>query len=92
MEEYVVTDMALVNCISIVATPDQQPSTLIFGCMNLLYALADCAICLVFHLYSNVCPAKHVFCYTSGTMSIVKVYVSKDCLFLPFWTLIGGRI
>ena len=54
-----------------------------------------CAFCLVlfrFHLYSNVCPTKHVFSNTSGTMLIVKVYVSKDCLFLLFWTLFGGWI
>ena len=25
-------------------------------------------------------------------MSIVKVYVSKDCLFLLFWSLFGSRI
>jgi len=43
-------------------------------------------------LYLNVCPAKHVFSNTSGTMLIVKVYVSKDCLFLLFWTLFGSRI
>jgi hypothetical protein len=66
--------------------------SMVFGCMNLLYALHDCAFCLVFHLYSNVCPTNHVFSNTSGTRSIVKAYVSKDCLFLPFWTLIGGQI
>jgi hypothetical protein len=49
-------------------------------------------LCLVFHLYLNVCSAKHVFSNTSGTMSLVKEYVSKDCLFLLFWTLFGGRI
>ena len=39
-----------------------------------------CAFCLVlfiFHLYSNVCPAKHVFSNTSGTMSIVKTCVKR---------------
>ena len=46
----------------------------------------------IFHLYSNTCPTKHVSPNTSGTKSIVKSYVSKDCLFLPFWTLISGRI
>ena len=54
-----------------------------------------CAFCLVlfiFHLYPNVCPVKHVFSNTSGTMSIVKSYVSKDCLFLLFWTIIGSRM
>ena len=48
-----------------------------------------CAFCYVFHLYSNICPAKHVFSNTSGTRSIVKAYVSKVCLFLLFWTIIG---
>ena len=52
----------------------------------------NCAFCLVFHLYLNVCPTKHVFSNTSGTTSIVYAYVSKVCLFLLFWTLIGGRI
>ena len=33
---------------------------------------------LIFHLYSNTCPAKHDFSKTSGTRSIVKAYVSKD--------------
>jgi hypothetical protein len=51
----------------------------------------NCAFCLVFHLYSNVCAAKHISSNTSGTRSIVKAYVSKVCLFLPFWTLIGDR-
>jgi hypothetical protein len=37
-------------------------------------------------------PAKHDFSNTSGTRSIVKAYVSKACLFLLFWTIIGGRI
>jgi hypothetical protein len=46
----------------------------------------------IFHLYSNVCPTKYVFSNTSGTMSIVKAYVSKVCLFLLFWTIIGGRM
>ena len=50
---------------------------------------AFCSVLFIFHLYSNVCPAKHVFSNISGTMSIVKVYVSKDCLFLLFWTLFG---
>ena len=43
-----------------------------------------CLVLFIFHLYSNVCPTKHVFSNTSGTMSIVKAYVSKDCLFLLF--------
>jgi len=47
---------------------------------------------LIFHLYLNTCPAKHDFSNTSGTRSIVKTYVSKYCLFLPFWTLFGGQI
>ena len=51
-----------------------------------------CLILFIFHLYSNVCPTKHVFSDTSGTMSIVKAYVSKVCLFLLFWTIIGGRM
>ena len=54
-----------------------------------------CAFCLVLfisHLYSNVCPTKHVSSNTSGAMLIVKAYVSKVCLFLLFWILIGGRI
>ena len=54
-----------------------------------------CAFCLVlfiFHLYLNVCPAKHVFSNTSETMSIVKAYVLKDCLFLLFWNIIGCQI
>ena len=49
-------------------------------------------ILIIFHLYSNICLAKHVFCNTSRTMSIVKAYVSKDCLFLVFWIIIGGRM
>ena len=47
---------------------------------------------LIFHLYSNSCPTKHDFSNTSVTRSIVKAYVSKDYLFLLFWTLIGGQI
>ena len=39
-----------------------------------------------------MCPTKHVFSNTSGTISIVKAYVSKDCLFLLFWIIIGGRM
>jgi hypothetical protein len=49
--------------------------SLIFSCANLLYALPDCAFCLVFHLYSNVCPTIHVFSNTSGTRSIVYACV-----------------
>ena len=41
-------------------------------------------ILIIFHLYSNICSAKHVFSNTSGTMLIVKAYVLKDYLFLPF--------
>ena len=51
-----------------------------------------CVFCFVFHLYSNVCPAKHVSSNTSRTMSIVDAYVSKVCLFLLFWILIGDQI
>ena len=51
----------------------------------------DCTFCFVFHLYSNVCPAKHISSNTSGTISILKAYVSKVCLFLLFWIVIGGR-
>jgi hypothetical protein len=52
-----------------------------------------CAFCLVlfiFHLYLNMCPVKHIFSNTSGTRSIVHAYVSKVCLFLLFWIIIGG--
>ena len=49
-----------------------------------------CLVLFIFHLYSNVCPAKHVLSNTSGNMSIVYAYVSKVCLFLLFWTIIGG--
>ena len=52
----------------------------------------NCAFCLVFHLYSNICPTKHDSSNTSGTMSIVKAYVLKFCLFLLFWIVIGGQI
>ena len=51
----------------------------------------NCAFFFVFHLYSNVCPAKHISSNTSGTISILKAYVSKVCLFLPFWIVIGSR-
>ena len=51
-----------------------------------------CTFCLIFHLYSNMSPAKHVFSNTSGTRSIVYAYVSKVCLILLFWTLFGGLI
>jgi hypothetical protein len=51
----------------------------------------NCAFCLVFHFYSNM-SYKTCFSNTSGTRSIVKAYVPKDCLFLLFWTLFGGRI
>jgi hypothetical protein len=54
--------------------------------------LLICAFCFVFHLYSNICPAKHIYSNTSGTMSKVNAYVSKVCLFLPFWMVIGARI
>jgi prolipoprotein diacylglyceryltransferase len=46
----------------------------------------------VFHLILKMCPAKHVFSNTSGNRLIVKAYVLKVCLFLLFWTIIGGRI
>jgi len=65
-------------------------------CLVLWYriciTLSRLRILIIFHLYSNICPAKHVFSNTSGTMSIVKAYVSKVCLFLLFWIIIGGRI
>jgi hypothetical protein len=51
---------------------------------------AFCLILFVFHLISKMCPAKHVFSNTSGTRSIAKAYVSKVCLFLLFWTIIGS--
>ena len=31
----------------------------------------------IFHLYSNVCPVKHVLSNTSGTMSIVNACVKS---------------
>jgi hypothetical protein len=62
---------AQVWCVGGLSSP-----SLIFGCVNLLYALPDCAFCLVFHLHSNMCPVKHVFSNTSGTRSMVYAYVS----------------
>jgi hypothetical protein len=53
---------------------------------------AFCLILFVFHLIPKMCPAKYIFSNTSGTTSIVKAYVSKVCLFILFWTIIGGRI
>ena len=49
-------------------------------------------ILIIFHLYSCICPAKHAFFNTSGTRSIVYAYVSKVCLFLMFWIIIGSRM
>ena len=48
-------------------------------------ALRFLVLCLllIFHLYSNTCPAKRVSPNTSGTRLVVKAYVSKDYLFLP---------
>ena len=54
--------------------------------------LFELRLLLGFPLVFECVSYKTCFSNTSGTMSIVKVYVSKDCLFLPFWTLIGGRI
>jgi hypothetical protein len=39
--------------------------------------LSICAFCFVFHLYSNVCPAKHISSNTSGTMSKVNACVKS---------------
>jgi len=54
-----------------------------FFCAFLLYAFLDCAFCYVFHLYSNVCPAKHVSSNTSRTISKVNAYVSKSLFISP---------
>ena len=65
-------------------------------CLVLWYriyiTLSRLRILIIFHLYSNICPAKHVFSNTSRIMSIVKAYVSKHCLFLLFWIIIGSRM
>jgi hypothetical protein len=47
---------------------------------------------LIFHMYQILVLQNMIFSNTSGIMSIVKAYISKDCLFLLFWTLFGGRI
>ena len=60
-------------------------------CISALCFL-NCAFCLVFHFYLNICPAKHDSSNTSGTMSIVKAYVLKVCLFLLIWIVSSGRI
>ena len=59
------------------------------------FTLSVCVFCLIlfnFHLHLNMCPAKHVFSNKNGTRSIVHAYVSKVCLFLLFWIIIGGRM
>jgi hypothetical protein len=64
---------------------------LAFGWAFAWFLVVESAFCflvlcllLIFHLYSNTYPAKHDFSNTSGTRSIVKAYMSKDCLFLLF--------
>jgi hypothetical protein len=54
-------------------------------------ALHFLVLCLlfIFHLYSNTCSVKHNFSKTSVTRSIVKAYMSKDCLFLLFWIYVA---
>ena len=49
--------------------------SLLFLCAFLLYALPDCAFYFVFHLYSNICPAKYDSSNTSGTTLIINACV-----------------
>jgi hypothetical protein len=42
-----------------------------------------------FHLFSGMCPAKHVSPKTSGTR-LKYMHVSKFVYFSCFWTIIGG--
>ena len=52
----------------------------------------DCAFLPYFPCILCLWLAKHLVSNTCGNMSIVKAYVSKVCLFLLFWILIGGWI
>ena len=56
------------------------------------FTLSDLCLLFYFPVVFDMSLAKQVLSNTSGTRLIVKAYVSKDCLFLPFWTLIGYRI
>jgi hypothetical protein len=64
----------------------------LFSLAHFCFTPSVCTFLYVFHLYLIMWPTKHDFSNTSGTRSIVKAYASKVCLFLLFWTIIGGRI
>ena len=56
------------------------------------FTLSVLRLLLGFPLVFKYLSCKTFFSNTSETRSIVKAYMSKDCLFLPFWTLFGGQI
>ena len=56
------------------------------------FTLSDLCLLFYFPVVFDMSLAKQVLSNTSGTRLIVNAYVSKVCLILLYWTLIGGQI
>ena len=83
MEKYFIIGMTLVNCIGIVATPDQQPSTQLFARDEQRLSLGD----LLAVTNDNFQPPiiiqnrrnKHTFDTYACTIDLVPLVLEKTC-------------